>query len=143
MPNSIDVIVESDDAADRLLEVLPHEFRRTALRNAVKAGAMIVRDDARDRLPAPGYPGDKDPTVSLAKTIIVRVKVYDNAVVAIVGPRYLGVNHAHLVEFGHRLVKAIKTETGVTKVQIGFVQAKPFLRPAADETQQSYQLRAL
>ena len=37
--------------------------------------------------------------------------------------------HAHLVEFGHLLVK--KTKGGIVKV-IGHVPAHPFLRPALD-----------
>lgn len=37
--------------------------------------------------------------------------------------------HAHLVEFGHLLVK--KTKTGIVKI-IGHVPAHPFLRPALD-----------
>lgn len=37
--------------------------------------------------------------------------------------------HAHLVEFGHVLVR--KTKSGIVKV-IGHVSAHPFLRPALD-----------
>ena len=54
-------------------------------------------------------------------------------VLAIVGPTFT-TPHSHLVEFGHRLVRSIKTLDGVEKVEIGFVPAHPYMRPAADET---------
>lgn len=40
--------------------------------------------------------------------------------------------HAHLVEFGHALVKSRRTAGGRTKAVIGHVPAYPFLRPAFD-----------
>ena len=134
MANSIRAEIEGGDDLDRFLAQLPFEMRRKILPKAIRAGGNVVNLAARERIRDPGYPGDKPGLVPLKKTIITKVKVYDMVVVAIVGPHYMGGNHGHLVEFGHRLIRKIKTRDGVEKVEIGFVPPHPFLRPAADET---------
>ncbi len=128
----MDVAVEGGDELDRLLEQLPVEMRRSILPKATRAAATIVQKDAIRRI-SNNRDGRQPP--GLARTIVVKVRQYDYTITAVVGPVYLGVNHAHLVEFGHRLIKKIKDADGsVRKVEIGFVPAHPFLRPAADET---------
>jgi HK97 gp10 family phage protein len=130
--NSVDVAVEGGDELDQLFQQLPVEMRRTIMPKAVKAAATIVQEDAKNRINS-NRDGRKPP--GLARTIVVKVRQYDYTITAVVGPVYLGVNHGHLVEFGHRLVKAIRDADGsVRKVEIGFVPAHPFLRPAADQT---------
>jgi hypothetical protein len=88
--------------------------------------------NARPRVTAPGYKGDKTKAnprlISLRKSITWVTRQKGKTVTCYVGPEYSGNgtgggNHGHLVEFGHRLVRAGKL--------IGHVAAKPFLRPAA------------
>ncbi len=132
MTNKVDVTIDGGELFDRILSELPHELRRQTLPKAMRAAAVIVQRDAQARINN-NRNGRKPP--GLARTIIVKLKQYDYTVTAVVGPAYLGVNHAHLVEFGHRLVRKIKDVDGsVRKVEIGFVPAHPFLRPAADLT---------
>ena len=133
MANSVSHEIEETGDIDALLAQLPFEMRQRILPKAQRASVKVIQKAARAKLPNPGYPGDKDPAVSLKRNIVIRVKTYENHVVAIVGPTF-NTPHSHLVEFGHRLVKSIKSIDGVQKVQIGFVAAKPYMRPAIDET---------
>ncbi|TWU67306.1 Nuclease precursor [Crateriforma conspicua] len=134
--NKIHAVFEDDGTADRMLVLLPSEMRYKVLPKAVREAGWVVAHAAREKVRAPGYPGDKPGHAPLRKTIVARVRRYERAIVAVVGPLYiLGAgNHGHLVEFGHRLVRKIKTADGVEKVEIGFVKPHPFLRPAAMET---------
>jgi HK97 gp10 family phage protein len=132
MTNKVDVTVEGGDLLDRMLVDLPIELRDRVMPKAMRAAATIVQKAAQSNINN-NRDGRKPP--GLARTIIIKVKQYDYTTTAIVGPAYLGVNHAHLLEFGHRLVRKIRDADGsVRKVEIGFVKAHPFLRPAADET---------
>lgn len=132
MTNKVDVTVEGGDMLDRMLVDLPIELRDRVMPKAMKAAAEIVQKAAQSNINN-NRDGRKPP--GLARTIIIKVKQYDYTITAIVGPAYLGVNHAHLLEFGHRLVRKIRESDGsIRKVEIGFVKAHPFLRPAADET---------
>lgn len=132
MTNKVDVMVEGGEMLDRMLADLPAEMRRSILPKGLKAAAQVVQKSAQSRINS-NRDGRKPP--GLARTIVIKVKQYDYTITAVVGPAYLGVNHAHLVEFGHRLVRKIRDADGsVRKVEIGFVKAHPFLRPAADET---------
>lgn len=132
MTNKIDAGVEGGELLDQALAQLPSVVRQKILPKALKAAGVIVQQSAKSKINS--NRSDRN-APGLAKTIIVKVRVYDTVVSVVIGPSYLGVNHAHLVEFGHRLIKSIKSANGgSTKVQIGFVQAHPFLRPAADET---------
>lgn len=133
--NKIDISVEGGDDLDKLFVSLPETLRKEILPLALNAAATIVQKDAQQRINS-NRSQRKPP--GLARTIVVKVVTYDNSVVSVVGPTYLGVNHAHLVEFGHELIRLIKEADGsVRRVSIGFVPPHPFLRPAGDTTKSS------
>ena len=134
MANTIHVQVDGGDDIDQWLAQLPFDLRTKALPKALRAAGNVVNVAAREHIRDPGYPGDKAGLVPLQKTIITKVRRYDRAVVVIVGPHYLGGNHGHLVEFGHRLVYKVKKGTDAEEVKVSFVPPYPFMRPAAAET---------
>ena len=80
---------------------------------------MIVNDAKTSH----GY---KDRTGNLSKGFKVRKSKFKNG-------GYLALNtapHAHLIEFGHDLVKGGKKDKGGEV--IGFIEGKPFMRPALE-----------
>lgn len=133
MSNRIGVEITGGDDLEQLLTQLPFELRQKALPKALKGGAKVVQKEARSKLPDPGYEGDKDPDRSLKREIKVKSKVYDNGVVAIVGPTYRGAPHSHLVEYGHTIT-AKEVVDGVTYVTTYHGAARPYMRQSADET---------
>lgn len=114
-------------AADGLTGRIEASLRAGALVQAARAAGELVEADARPRITAPGYKGDKAGLTPLRDSLDTVVREYSNAVVAIVGTAWPEGAHGHLVEFGHELVK-----NGVT---IGFVPPHPWLRPAIESTE--------
>lgn len=94
---------------------------RIAVRKQVRRSANRLRKNMRNR--APELSGN------LKKSI--RAKYDSDQLGADVGPTRPGGSHAHLVEFGHRLV----TKDGKS---IGHVPARPFIAPAAEEERPKY-----
>lgn len=131
------------DDLQAVLQGVPQDLRGRILADGVRAGARPIRDGARRLAP-------RD-TGALAKSIDIVVRRYRGAAVAVVGPDrsyYRGrkrvkrgesargaarpANYAHLVEFGHVAVanrKGTSLRKG-TATALGYVPAKPFLRPA-------------
>lgn len=132
----------------RFLQQLPRAISAEILETALYAGAQIVQQRAREKVPRLSG--------RLADSIEIKTQEKD-AAHAIVN---VGTNvpYAHLVEFGHQIVARgpTKTRVSVTRVSasgrvtsrlevdpdtkrfqtagaIGFVAARPFLRPAMDE----------
>lgn len=140
----------------RMLQELPGAISAEILEMSLHAGAQIVVQRAREKCPKPAErrrPG----TVRLSDSIRADT-VEKNAAHAIVNVG-TNVRYAHLVEFGHQIVARgpSKTMVSVTRVSAtgrvtsrlevdpdtqrfqtagatGFVAARPFLRPAFDES---------
>jgi HK97 gp10 family phage protein len=128
MGNSVDVKIEWPDEANNLLQDLPSVDRLLEVKAALKKAAKIVERRAKELCPKPGYPGDKKDKKPLRDTIGTVVRTYSKAIVVVVGPQHPAGAHGHLVEFGHEKVLWGVRMPGET------VAAKPFMRPAADET---------
>lgn len=141
----------------RFLEQLPGAISAEILETGLNAGAQIILARAQEKAPKPGErrrPG----TVRLADSIRISTKEKDAAhAVVVVGTN---VPYARLVEFGHQIVARgpTRAKVSVTKVSAsgrvtvssvdadtrrfqtagasGFVAARPFLRPAFDESRE-------
>lgn len=140
----------------RMLRELPGAISAEILEQSLWAGAQIVQQRAQEKCPKPAErrrPG----TIPLNESIRIST-VEKNAAHAKVN---VGTNvpYAHLVEFGHQIVARGPNRTMVsvttvsatgrvsTRLQVdpdtqrfqtagatGFVAARPFLRPAFDES---------
>lgn len=117
--------------ADSLVERIEAKLRAGALSKAAQAAGELVENDARPRITAPGYKGDKAGLKPLQDSLDTVVREYRTAVVAIVGTKFPEGAHGHLVEFGHELVK--------NGIVIGHVPPHPFLRPAIETTTEAQQ----
>lgn len=120
-------------------------------RDMVKAAAMIVADEARNRI-RDGEANHHPELPPLSANIGIETKTYLSSrgarTLAIVGPIYSptggGGNHGHLLEFGHDIVargegkvRGASRRSGAKKkggVTSGRVRPYPFLRPAFDST---------
>lgn len=106
------------DGLVKALNLLPTDIKKRVTRNAVAAGARVIRDAARQLAP---YDPGRTKGTHLRDGIIATRKPGTNDIF-IIGTRTKGkkkVPHAHLLEFG-----TVK------------MSAKPFLRPAAMMMQQ-------
>jgi HK97 gp10 family phage protein len=153
MPFAIQGTVEGMGATLQRLKALRGRGR-TIQRNALRKAGRLVRQSAREHLDAQMDQSDESSGL-LRRSLWVIVKTYGNSVMAIIGPKtgmkqeVAGRNKkkrledpakiAHLVEFGtqpHALGKGASLRK---KIQHGDMhpgaQAKPFMRPAWDETQ--------
>lgn len=128
MGNSVGVNIEWPDEANNMLQNIDSVNRLLHVAIALNKAAKIVQKRAKELCSPPGYPGDKPDKKPLRDTIGVVERVYDHAIVVVVGPQYPAGAHGHLVEFGHEKVLWGVQMPGET------VTAKPFMRPAADET---------
>jgi hypothetical protein len=95
--------------------------RRDVVKNAIRAVCKVVRDGAKRRVPV------KSGRLRTRLSYVVRD--YQNAIVGVVGERVETGERAygHLVEHGHQM----QNFSGGYET----VGAKPFLRPAVDETE--------
>ena len=134
-------------ALRRVLRMLPDRVYRKVVRQMTGRMATPIVKAAKRNLEA--VQSDKARGV-LAKNITKRNKTYIRlgAVVTVVGAKWSEAPHAHLVEFGHRMVVGGTVERlrgGTTPLSkqtgkrgggrvVGFVKAKPFMRPAFDST---------
>lgn len=125
-------IIDGGRQLDDLLKSLAPKIEKNILRTALRAGAAILRDEARTLVPRKS--GD------LAKTIRVSTRIRKGQVTASVKAGNRIAYYAHMVEYGTRAhpEKPKKGKTmdvnGVLRktVEHPGAQAKPFLRPAAD-----------
>lgn len=119
MPSINDkIVLNFSDIRSKLVD-LPNKLRRNAIRRGIYAGATLIRDDARRRVPVD--------TGALKASIIAKANARDpegiSAAIGVKKNKYVkgkkkGKNpqrYAHLVEFG-----------------TSHSAAKPFLRPAMD-----------
>lgn len=97
---------------ERLLKLLPERVAERVTKNALRAGARVIRDEAKDRVPVD--------TGDLRDSVVVRSPTQrqrkHGAALVVVGFEKPISRRAHLTEFG-------------TQHQ----PAQPFLRPAVDE----------
>jgi HK97 gp10 family phage protein len=131
-------ITESADMT-AMLEQMSVLVQRTAAKKAVRAAGQVVARRARQLCRRSEQTGTRKHwsrrtaaqragVKALADTIGVVVREYEHAFVAVVGPQLPGGELGHLVEYGHAEVLWGRA-TGRR------VAPRPFLRPAADETQ--------
>jgi HK97 gp10 family phage protein len=152
------VAVSGLDDLDKAFAEIGAVGSKQALTDALKKAAQPVAEEARRLAPVgPVDPSDK--SKPLAQTIVVRTSLSKSQMRKRGGRReaaevFVGSSapHAHLVEFGHILVKARhegvlamrgrrgkKTLQRVkTKRVIGHVSARPFLRPAFDTKRREF-----
>ncbi|TWU19561.1 HK97 gp10 family phage protein [Allorhodopirellula heiligendammensis] len=123
--------LETNQDAATLVERIEANLRAGALTKAAKAAGQIVVDDAKPRVTAPGYKGDKAGLPALRDSIVVVVRDYPTITLAIVGAAWPDGAHGHLVENGHLQ----KLKDGTTM----HVPPHPWLRPAVDATQAAQQ----
>lgn len=147
MAFAIKARLEGVEQSLKNLQEMTRTVRNKILRKAVNASSKVVLDAARQLVPSS--------TGLLKKSLAVRVQTYraSGVVVGIVGPRTgyqktrqgkkitsfgkkmkaAGQNpskYAHLIEFGHNLARPKGN-------LIGYVRARPFLRPAFDQNKSS------
>jgi hypothetical protein len=116
----------NDRAIGELLDKISALDRSPALIAAAKAAGELVVADAKPRIRAGGYDGDKPGKPSLRSSIRTVVREYRGAVVVFTGPKWPEGAHGHLVEFGH-----LQTLKDGTVIQ---VPPRPWLRPAVEAT---------
>lgn len=112
-----------------LLDKITAVNRAPAVIAAAKEAGNIVAADARPRITAPGYDGDKPGKVPLRDTIKTVVREYPGVTVMLVGAAWPDGAHGHLVEYGH----IGKRKDGSTY----HVPPNPWLRPAVEATQEA------
>lgn len=111
------------------LNNLPKKVAFRILRNAVRKGAVIIRNAAKANLQAK----TTKKTGNLLKSIVIKEKIAKRgeAVISRIITKRPEGSHAHLIEFGH--VSAYKHgKYGDLK----FVPARPFMRPAYEANRQ-------
>lgn len=131
--NKVEVAIQFDEIGLNMLESLAGANRLLGLRRALQKAGEIVQAKAKQHCPKPGYKGDDPDKKPLVDTIGVKVWIGDHGIVCYVGPQYPAGAHGHLIEFGHRMV--------IHGQVLGWVEAKPFMRPAADETKSEQQAK--
>jgi hypothetical protein len=136
---SISIKLPDFDAVDRELAELELRLRTGALRKALRAGGNVVKRRAAQLAPRSIETGTRDAwsdateaerqgVKPLAETMGVVVRDYGLKWVMVVGPQYPAGALGHLVEYGH----AEFLWGQPTGRRVG---PKPFLRPAADQTE--------
>lgn len=115
---------------DKFLQELPVKIERNILRSALRAGALVVRDEARTNIhPVSGV---------LADSLKVTTRARGGKVSATVGTK---VFYAKFVEYGTRPHTITARDGGALRFGGGFVKSvehpgiarpRPFLRPAFD-----------
>lgn len=117
------------DEIQRRLNEWPERLRRRALKDVLKEGTEIMREEVERRAPKPNLTAGWEAFVGddehLKDNIVSKVTVTKKYASGRVGVDYSKIRHGHLVEFGHRVV--IKgRDTGRMSKKI------PYFRPAYD-----------
>jgi hypothetical protein len=112
------------------------------LNKALAAGAEVYRDDERNRCPErPDLPSGSALPVGALKADVDISRKKNARSLWTVGPGFFG-RQAHLVEFGHRLVRGGKNRLMEYGIQIGpgkvvgWVQPHPYIRAAFEGSTQ-------
>lgn len=129
------VTIEGIDEINRVLNSLPNKVARYILAKAIKEGSIPIKEAAKAKLLANG----SFITGRLYRSIDIVDKSQMNRLYdvkfQIAGRRDAGNkgHHAHLVEYGHRLVLVNPRTKQIVSSKRKRVPAYPFLRPAYDE----------
>jgi Bacteriophage HK97-gp10, putative tail-component len=136
------------DEIQGVLKLMREASISQAAKDACRRGARVMA--AEQKLRAPLLDAKTAESTALDPgTLRDSIRVYvrrmgDGVIRAWIGPNMRGkkTNVAHLVEYGHRLVKGGKSRVGITGAagpghEIGDVPAHPFLRPAFEASWQA------
>ena len=122
--------LEGFDEMAGKLEELPALLQSQILERAMKRSLAPMRKAAQRFVTQPGYPGDIPGRRPLRATIQVKLRQYQRAWVAIVGPSWKrGGQHGHNVEHGHA--------PGGWNTSSERVPPHPYMEPAIAATQQA------
>ncbi len=134
--------LEGLDRLEKKLQELPEKLRRKSLRQALKAGTNIVKDEAKRLAPKAGraikddflfFLSGPDLPKHLRDHIVSQVTVTGDRAWGRVGIDYRQVRHGHLVEFGtspHPI--KIKINNRTITVNHPGSRKQPFMRPAVE-----------
>lgn len=115
------------DEADALLGKVALAMRGPALKTAMRKSLKPGVARAKQLCPKGGpRVGKKAGKKHLADTITSAVRDYGEVIVGVAGAAYPAGAHAHLVEFGHDVVRDGKV--------VGRAAPHPFMRPAVEQT---------
>lgn len=124
------VHVKGLDELMKVLDTLPEKLERNVMRGALRAGAVVLRDQARNNLVMTD-------TGQLAKGLKVSTNIKNGVIYAYVKAKGKHGHLANWVEFGvaaHGVKKGASRKRGTGqdgKLHPGFTK-KPFMRPALD-----------
>jgi HK97 gp10 family phage protein len=144
MPDDeITIDVSGLEELDAKLDGIAEKLKRSQLRNAAAAGAMVIRAAVEDFAPMrtdDRKGGTALPPGALKNDIHVTLAPHrdDKGITAHVGPGAKTGHVANWLENGHRIVTHgynKKGKGGPGRV-VGFAAAHPFMRPAADSSAQ-------
>lgn len=118
-----------------MLNTLPAKLERNVMRSALRQGANVIRDAARDNI--------NDRSGALSKSVRVRTRARRGEVTATVTAGSKDAYYAHMVEFGtspHDIPAADGSALDVAgnpraNVEHPGAAPHPFMRPAIDEKQ--------
>jgi HK97 gp10 family phage protein len=135
MANFGSIKVEGIEAATEALRKVGDALGPEHVQDCLLVGAELIRDRAKQLVKiGPGLDKNKQERVHLKNAIFaVRGKQNPAAPSVIAGVSVKRAPHAHLVEYGHDLWKGGSKRAG-TGHFIKFVAARPFLRPALDQS---------
>ena len=88
--------LEINDEAMQLVERIHASLQAGALVKAGRKAGNVVKRDAKPRITAPGYRGDKDDLKALRDTLRVVVREYGTFVVIVIGTTWPEGAHGHL-----------------------------------------------
>jgi HK97 gp10 family phage protein len=126
-------------------EALRQVVREGGVSNAVRKASKVMAREMNERANVLVVHRKSSTALdpgALKGSIRVSVRKYKNGIViALIGPKGYPSRVAHLVEYGHRLVKGGKSRVGPKGAvgegkEIGDVPEHPFLRPAYEATAQ-------
>lgn len=131
--------IKGGSELQKALSSLPARMERNLLRAGLRAGANVIRNEARQNI--------NSRTGELAKSVRVSTRSRGGTVTASVKAGNAKAFYAHMVEFGtapHMLYKGANNKSAVLNIAGALVSAKvkhpgakaaPFLRPAFDAKQ--------
>lgn len=98
--------IEIDEAsfkeATKLLEQVGESARNAEITRALRNAGNLIKNEARNRLPKPGYPGDVEGLKPLRDMISVKITSYQDGSIKVATTGYsMAAHHGHLVEDGH------------------------------------------
>lgn len=131
-------ITGGQELAD-LLSALPARMANNVMRNALYAGAAVIRDEARRLAPLghPPLPKGESPATLRRGIVATRARGSRDTLAAKV---HLTKDawYGRLVEFGHRIAAGGSLRWGRKRGrQVGAVAPHPFMRPAFDSKRQA------